>query len=66
MNYKAYIYVIMVLLSAYTLSGVNFDQFIKKNKALEARLLVLVLSICFGYLLTNFITDFISVSSIIK
>ena len=66
MNYKAYIYVVMVLLSAYTLSGINFDHFIKKNKALEARLLVIVLSISFGYLLTNFITDFISVSSIIK
>ena len=66
MNYKAYIYVISVLLSAYTLSGLNFDAFIKKNKVLEARLLVLILSISLGYLLTNFITDFISVSSIIK
>lgn len=66
MNYKAYIYVIMVLLSAYTLSGINFDNFIKKNKVLEARLLVLILSISLGYLLTNFITDFLSVSSIIK
>ena len=66
MNYKAYIYVLMVLLSAYTLSGVNFDGFIKKNKALEARLLVLILSISLGYLLTNFITDFLSVSSILK
>ena len=66
MNYKAYIYVLMVLLSAYTLSGVNFDGFIKKNKAWEARLLVLILSISLGYLLTNFITDFLSVSSILK
>lgn len=66
MNYKAYIYVVMVLLSAYTLSAVNFDGFFKKNKALEARLLVIILSIISGYLLTNFITDFLSVSSIIK
>lgn len=66
MNIKAYIYVISVLLCAYTLSGVNFDSFIKNNKVIEARLLVIVLSISLGYLLTNFITDFISVSSIIK
>ena len=44
MNYKAYIYVISVLLCAYTLSGIDFDSFLKKNKVVEARLLVLVLS----------------------
>ena len=65
MNYKAYLYVISVLLCAYSLSGVNFDNFIKKNKALEARVLVVVLSLSFGYLITNFITDFLNVSSII-
>ena len=66
MNYKAYIYVISVLLTAYTLSGINYDKFIKKNKVLEARLLVLILSVSIGYLVTNFITDFIEVSRIIK
>jgi len=66
MNYKAYIYVISVFLSAYALSGINYDGFIKKNKAIEARVLVVLLSIALGYLITNFITDFISVSSIIK
>ncbi len=66
MNFKAYIYVIAVLLSVYTLSGVNFDNFIKKNKALEARLLVIILSLSLGYLITNFITDFLEVSRIIK
>jgi uncharacterized integral membrane protein (TIGR02327 family) len=66
MNYKAYLYVITVLLSAYALSGVNFDNFIKKNKALEARILVIITSLIMGYLLTNFITDFFNVSSLIK
>lgn len=66
MNYKAYIYVVSVLLTAYTLSGINYDKFIKKNKVLEARLLVLILSMSIGYLVTNFITDFIEVSRIIK
>ena len=66
MNYKAYLYVITVLLSAYALSGVNFDNFIKKNKALEARILVIITSLIMGYLLTNFIIDFFNVSSLIK
>ncbi len=65
MNIKAYIYVISVFLSAYALSGINYDGFIKKNKAIEARVLVVLLSIALGYLITNFITDFISVSSLL-
>lgn len=63
---KTYLYVISVLLSAYALSGINYDAFIKKNKAIEARVLVILLSFSLGYLLTNFITDFIDVSSIIR
>lgn len=66
MNYKAYIYVITLLISIFSLSGVNFDGFIKTNKAIEARILVILLSLGLSYLATNFITDFISVSSIIK
>ena len=65
MNVKTYIYVISVFLSAYALSGINYDGFIKKNKAIEARVLVVLLSIALGYLITNFITDFISVSSLL-
>lgn len=64
MNYKTYIYVITLLMSIYALSGVNFDGFIKSNKAIEARLLVILLSIGLSYLVTNFITDFVNVSSL--
>jgi len=66
MNYKTYIYAITALLSAYALSGVNFDSFIKKNKRIEAILLVVLISLAISYLVTNFVTDFISVSSIVK
>ncbi|HAB65930.1 MAG TPA: hypothetical protein DCE23_01050 [Firmicutes bacterium] len=66
MNYKAYIYVITLFLSIYSLSGVNFDRFFKTNKALEARIIVLILAVCMSYLLTNFITDFMSLTTIIK
>ncbi len=66
MNYKAYIYIVTLLISIFALSGVNFDGFIKTNKAIEARILVMLLSFATSYLVTNFITDFINVSSIIK
>lgn len=66
MNYKAIIYVITLFISIYALSGVNFDGFIKTNKALEARILVILLSIASSYLVTNFITDFVSVTTMIK
>ena len=65
MQYKIYIYVIAVLLSTYTLSGVNFEKIMKRNKVIEARILVMLLSFGLGYLITNFIVDFISITRII-
>lgn len=61
MDIKIYIYVITLLASAYAISGINFDAFIKKNKAIEARVLVIILSIACSYLVTNFITDFLNI-----
>lgn len=66
MNYKAYIYIATMLLSAFALSGLNFDNFIKTKKVIEARILAFLMCIVTSYLVTNFITDFLSVSAIIK
>lgn len=65
MHIKLYFYVFFVMLSAYTLTGINFDVISKKNKVWEARLLVIILSLIMGYLLTNFIYDFFTLSKII-
>lgn len=65
MNYKLILYIISVLLSTYTLSSINFNNFFKKNKVIESRIFILMLSFIMGYLLTNFIVDFIEVSSIL-
>ena len=62
MNYKIYLYAIFVFVSIFMFSGVNFDGIMKKNKVLEAKLLVMTLSIALSYLLTNFIVDFLSLS----
>ena len=64
MNYKAYLYVINVLLATYGLSGINFDKIMKSNHQIEARVIVILLSFIVGYLITNFIVDFLAVSKL--
>ena len=64
MNYKIYLYVFFVLLRAFSLSAVNFEKIIKKNKIIETKILVMILSFISGYLLTNFIADFLEFSKI--
>lgn len=59
MRVEIYLYTFFTLLSIYIFNGVNFNQFMKKNKELEAKLLVLSLSFGLSYLLTNFVMDFI-------
>ncbi len=64
MNYKLYLYVFFTLLGAFALGGINFDKLMKKNRPYEAWLIVLLLSFAIGYIMTNFIVDFINVSKI--
>lgn len=58
---KLMIYIIFTFVSAFGLSSLNFDGIVKKNKNLEIRVLVMVLSFSFGYLLTNFVIDFLNI-----
>ena len=59
MNYEIILYVVFTFISAFAISGVNFGGIIKKGKILEARVLVIILSLSLGYLLTNFVIAFI-------
>lgn len=60
MRIEVCLYFFFTLMSVYIFNGVNFNQFMKKNKEVEAKLLVLSLSFGLSYLLTNFVMDFIS------
>lgn len=62
MNYKIYLYVIFIFLSIFALSGVNFEKIIRKNKIMETKALVMILAFIMGYILTNFVTDFFSLT----
>lgn len=65
MSAKVYIYIITTLLSAYSLTGINFNKFWNPKKTLEARIFIILLSLIMSYLLTNFIVDFFSSSKIL-
>lgn len=65
MNFKTYIYIVSVLLSTFAISGINFSGVFRKNKVIEARILVILLAIVLGYLVGTFIITFIECSKII-
>ena len=60
MDYKVFIYIIMLFASFFSLSGVNFNNFFKKNHVIEAKIFVILLAISMGYLASRFIIDFLN------
>ncbi len=60
--YKTGIYIISVLLSVYAISGINFNNFFKKNHQIEAKVFLLILVFALGYLLASFIINFLEYS----
>ena len=65
MDYRIYIYVISLFISAYAVTGINFESFIRKNRVREAKVLSMILCLSLAYLLANFIISFIQYSKII-
>lgn len=63
---KPAMYIICSFISAFAISGINFNGLFKKDKIIEARVFVIIISLVLGYLLANFILDFINITSIIK
>ena len=59
MNYKICLYAIFLFLGIFVMSGINFEHIMKKNKVLEAKMLVMISSIIISYILTNFVWDFL-------
>lgn len=59
MDYKIYLYIFFSMLSAFALSGINVEKIIRKNRIWETRILVLLSSLVMGYLVTNFVLEFL-------
>jgi len=58
MTIKAILYILSVPCSLYAIQSINFDKFLKQSKVVQARILVLILSLGLSYLAVNFLYDF--------
>lgn len=58
---KLLLYIFFTFIAAFGLSGINWNGIIKSGKTLEAKVIVMVLSFSLGYLLTNFVLDFLNI-----
>ena len=56
---KFALYILSAIIVVYSMDGVNINFVFKKNKIIQARIFYLVLVLCFTYLLTSFLYDFI-------
>lgn len=65
MNYSVILYIVFTFVGAYGVSGINFNGFIKSGKDKEAKVLAISLSFAIGYLLTRFVIEFLSLTTII-
>ena len=61
---KVILYIIFTFIAAFGLSGINFSNFFKKDKIIESRVLIITLSLSLGYLLTNFVIEFLDLTRI--
>ena len=56
---KIVLYIILLPLSIYSLQSLNIEKILKLDKQLQARTLILLLSISLTYLSASFIYDFL-------
>ena len=59
MDYKVFIYIIMLFITTFCLSGINYTGFFKIKHELEAKLFILIISLGISYIASRFIIDFI-------
>ncbi|MBE6140096.1 MAG: DUF1146 domain-containing protein [Firmicutes bacterium] len=60
MNYKIYIYIIMTMIATFGITSLNFESIVRKNKYWETRVLAMSLSFSLGYLMSQFIINFLN------
>lgn len=62
MNVKILLYTFFIMISALTFAGINFNNFFRKGKVFEAKMFYTIISVISGYILTNFVIDFIGIT----
>lgn len=64
-NYKIFIYIVVTLATAFALSGINFNNLFKKERIVEAKIFIILITLSLSYLATNFIINFLEISKIV-
>ena len=59
MNYKIYIYALMLFVTSFAFSGINYTNVFKKGHIIEAKILVMLIVLGVSYMASRFIIDFI-------
>lgn len=65
MNYNVLIYGFCITISVIVVSAINFNNFFKTGKEIEANMFVVIISLIMGYLLGEFVISFLNITSII-
>ena len=58
--YKMFIYAFMLLTTIFSLSGINYTNFFRKDHLLEARIFIVIVALGLSYLASEFIINFIN------
>ncbi len=58
MSSKALLYLVVAIITTWSLDSVNITKIFKKNKETQAKVFYLLLDLSIIYLITNFIWDF--------
>lgn len=59
MNYRIIIYTVMLFITTFSVSGINFNNFFKVRHELEAKLFVMLIILGLSFVSSRFIIDFI-------
>ncbi len=62
---KAFLYVIVLVITIWALDSINTTNLFKKNKYYASRVLYLIVSMALAYLVVNFLYDFFNYSQIV-
>ncbi len=57
---KTILYLVISVITMWTLDSVRINEIFKKNKVIQARIMYLFLTLSITYLVVNFIYDFLS------
>lgn len=59
MDYKVFIYIIMLFVTIFCLSAINFNNFFKVKHELEAKIFIMILSFGLAYISSEFLIKLI-------